>query len=73
MTPEQRRARGIAARSLANDATLNEAWDEIENELREKWEKCIFPRVRDRYWTELKHIRAMRQKLATYASHAPRD
>ena len=73
MTPEARRARGIAARLLVEDATVNAAWDEIENELREKWEASWLPRTRDRLWSELRHIRKLRAKLASYAGHAPRD
>ena len=73
MSPEQRRARGIAAQALLNDDTIKAGWEEIENDLRSQWEGCILPRKRDRIWNELRHIRALRQKLATYAGHAPRD
>ena len=73
MTPEARRARGVAAQALLNDATLQAAWDELENELRVEWEKCILPRKRDRIWSQLRHIRALRQRLASYSGHAPRD
>jgi hypothetical protein len=73
VTPHQRRARGIAASALLNDATLQMAWAELEDELRTQWEAAWLPRKRDRIWTELRHLRAMRQKLANYASHAPRD
>jgi hypothetical protein len=73
VTPEQRRARGIAARLLAEDPTINDAWDELENELRAKWEASWLPRTRDRLWSELRHVRNLRAKLATYAAHAPRD
>lgn len=73
MTPQERRARGIAANALLNDATLQAAWQELENDLRAQWEACWLPRKRDRIWTELRHLKAMRQRLANYASHAPRD
>jgi hypothetical protein len=73
MTPELRRARGIAAQSLLNDETLQAAWVELENELRADWETSLWPKKRDRIWGQLRHIRALRQKLATYAGHAPRD
>lgn len=73
MTPEARRARGIAAQALLEDATIQQGWAEIENDLRAKWESCILPRKRDRIWNELRHIRALRHKLATFAGHAPRD
>ena len=68
MTPEQRRARGYAAKALIEDPTLQEGWAELEAELREKWERCPFPRIRDRIWTELKHVRALRGKLASFAA-----
>ena len=73
MTPEQRRARGIAAEALLNDETLQAAWAELENDLRSQWEACWLPRKRDRIWNELRHVRALRKKLASYAGHAPRD
>lgn len=70
MTPEERRARGYAAQALMNDPTLKEGWDELENELRAEWENCIFPRKRDRIWTELRHLVALRRKLAKFAGQA---
>jgi hypothetical protein len=73
MTPHQRRARGIAASALLNDATLQAAWRELEDDLRAQWEAAWLPRKRDRIWTELRHLKAMRQRLASYAGHAPRD
>jgi hypothetical protein len=72
VTPEQRRARGIAAEALLNDDTLKAAWAELENDLRAQWESCWLPRKRDRIWSQLHHVRALRAKLASYASHAPR-
>lgn len=73
MTPEQRRARGIASEALLNDETIQAAWVEIESELRAQWEACWLPRKRDRIWNQLNHIKALRKKLASYAGHAPRD
>lgn len=73
MTPEARRARGIAAKGIIEDETIQAGWTELENELRDKWERCPFPRLRDRYYNELKHIRALRGKLASFAGQAPRD
>jgi hypothetical protein len=72
VTPEQRRARGIAAEVLLNDDTIKAAWAELENDLRSQWESCWLPRKRDRIWSQLNHVRALRAKLASYASHAPR-
>jgi hypothetical protein len=73
VTPEQRRARAYAAQALLDDLTLKAAWIEIENDIRAQWEACWLPRKRDRLWSELKHLKALRQKLATFAGHAPRD
>lgn len=67
MTPEQRRSRAYAAKALLNDPTLQAAWAELENDLRVKWEACWLPRKRDRIWTELRHVRGLRQKLASFA------
>lgn len=64
--------RGIAAQALLEDETIKAGWAEIENDLREKWEACWLPRKRDRIWNELRHLRALKQRLATYAGHAPR-
>ena len=70
MTPEARRARGIAARALVEDDTIQMGWAEIEDDLRSQWEGCILPRKRDRIWNELKHLRALRGKLANFAGQA---
>ena len=67
MTPEQRRARSYAAKALMEDQTLQDGWAQIEDDLRRDWERCILPRRRDRIWNELKHLRALRGKLATFA------
>ena len=70
MTPEQRRGRGYAAKALIADPVLQEAWDLIEQEMRDEWERCLLPRKRDRIWTELRHVRKLRQKLAGFAGQA---
>ena len=70
MTPEQRRARAYAAKALMEDQTLQDGWAQIEDDLRRDWERCILPRRRDRIWNELKHLRALRGKLATFAGQA---
>lgn len=70
MTPEARRARAYAAQALINDETLKAGLDEIEADLRKQWEACWLPRKRDRIWTELRTIRQLRQKLASFAGQA---
>lgn len=80
MTPEQRRARGIAARVLIDDQTINDAFDEIENDIRTAWENSstswgawFTRRKRERLWIELRTVKALRQRLASFAGQAPRD
>jgi hypothetical protein len=68
MTPEARRARSYAAKAMIEDATLQDGWQQIETEMREQWEACLWPRKRDRIWAELKHVRALRGKLASFAA-----
>ena len=72
MSPEDRRMRGVAAEALLKDETIQQGWAEIEADLRSQWEACWLPRKRDRIWNELRHLKALRQRLATYAGHAPR-
>ena len=70
MTPAERRARGYAAAALMNDPTLQQGWDELENDLRAQWEAAWLPRKRDRIWTQLRHLKQLRQKLASFAGQA---
>ncbi len=70
MTAEQRRARAYAAQALMNDPTLQQGWDELENDLRAQWEGAFFSRKRDRIWSQLRHLRQLRQKLASFAGQA---
>lgn len=70
LSSEQRRSRAYAAKALMEDRTIQDGWAAIEDDLRREWEGCILPRKRDRIWNELKHLRALRQKLASFAGHA---
>ena len=70
MRPEERRARAYAAQALIEDPTLQQGWKQLEDELRDQWERCIMPRKRDRIWAELRHVRGLRQKLASFAATA---
>lgn len=70
MTPEERRARAYAAKALMEDPTLKQGWELIENEMREEWESSWLPRKRNRIWTQLRHLKALRQKLASFAGQA---
>lgn len=67
MNPAELRARSYAAQALISDETLQQGWQQIEDELRGEWERCWLPRKRDRLWTELRHLRALRRKLASFA------
>ena len=70
MTPAERRGRAYAARALIDDPTLNNAFDDIEADIRTQWEGCWLPRKRDRLWTELRTVRALRRRLASFAGQA---
>lgn len=70
MRPEERRARAYAAQALMNDPTLQQGWNELEADLRAEWEACWLPRKRDRIWTQLRHLTALRRKLASFAGQA---
>lgn len=70
MRPEERRARAYAAKALLEDETLRDGWAELEAELRDEWERCWLPRKRDRIWTQLRHLKALKQRLASFAAQA---
>lgn len=70
MTPAEIRIRAYAAKALLDDATIADGWKALEDDLRSEWERCWLPRKRNRIWTELKHLRALRSKLATFAGQA---
>lgn len=53
-----------------DDPTLKQGWEMIENEMREAWEASVWPRKRNRIWAELRHLKALRQKLANFAGQA---
>ncbi len=70
MTPEQRRARAYAAQALINDPTLQGAWDDLEAEMTAEWGNCLTFWGRERLWIELRTVRKLRRKLASFASLA---
>lgn len=76
MTPEQRRARGYAAKALFDDPTIQAALDEIEEDIRTEWETCgarwgsLLARRRERLWIELRTVKTLRQKIASFAGQA---
>lgn len=73
MTPEARRARAYAAQALMRDETVTAAFDEIEADIRNTWESAgsrwgsLFSRRRERLWIELRAVKVLRQKLASFA------
>lgn len=71
MSPEDRRARGYAAKALVDDPTLIQGWQLIEDEIREQWENThlLSRRKREALWRELKAVKALRSKLASFAAH----
>ena len=77
MTPAAIRARAYAAQALMNDETLKAGLDEIEAEIITKWERAgptwgawFSHRRRERLWIELRTVKALRQKLASFAAQA---
>ena len=70
MTPAELRARAYAAQALIDDPTLRQGWQQIEDELRAEWEACWFPYKRNRIWSHLRHLRALRTRLASFAGQA---
>lgn len=72
MTPEQRRARGYAAKALIDDQTLQAGWELIERDLLDQWQNThlLNSRKREALWRELKSLKALRTKLASFAGHA---
>lgn len=75
MTPEQRRARAYAAKALIDDPTIKEGLDAIEQDIIDAWISSgsgwgawFSTRKRERLWIELRTVRALRQKLAGFAS-----
>lgn len=73
MTPEERRARGIRAKLLIESADFRAAMDELEAETIAGWRKSFWTFTRERRWHELHSLERIRNKLANYAGHAPRD
>lgn len=53
-----------------SDPTLQQGWTDIENDLRAEWENAMFSRKRERIWSQLRHIRQLRQRLASFAGQA---
>lgn len=70
MTPEELRARAYAAQAMLDDPTLQQGWQQIEDELRSQWEACWLPRKRDRIWSQLRHLKALKTRLASFAAEA---
>ena len=70
MTPADRRARAYAAQALVNDTTMQNAWNDIEAELAEDWGNSLTFWKRERLWIELRTIRKLRRKLASFAGQS---
>lgn len=73
MTPEQRRARGIAAKALLDDETIRAAFEDIDAEIVAEWRRTVWPWRQRMKWNELRGLERLRQRLASYAGQAPRD
>lgn len=73
MTPEARRARGIAAKMLIEDEIIRNAFDDMEADIIGEWRRSVWPWRQRMKWNELRAVERLRQRLASYAAHAPRD
>lgn len=73
MTPEARRARGIAAQMIVEDATIKAAFEELEAEIIGEWRRSVWPFRQRMKWHELRGLERLRGRLASYAAQAPRD
>lgn len=58
---------------MLEDQTLLDGWAAIENDLRAEWEASFLPRKRDRIWNQLRHLKALRQKMDVFAGDAPKN
>lgn len=75
MSPEQRRARGIASRILIDDPNVREAFEAIEADImtewgRSDWVATVWPFRRHRLWHDLQAVRRLRQTLASFAAQS---
>lgn len=73
MTPEQRRAQGIAAKMLLSDPTIKAAFEQVETDIHTGWAAAWTPRGREKLHAELRALQRIRSKLANMAGQAPRD
>lgn len=70
MTPEQRRARGIATRVLLDDPNVRDAFDTIEADIAAEWGRSCWPIKQKRLWHDLQAVRRLRQTLARFAAQS---
>lgn len=71
MNSDQRAARGIAAKTLLNDQTLQDGWADIEADLMREWENSLpwQKRKRELIHGQIKTMKKLRAKLASYAGN----
>lgn len=70
MTPEQRRARGIASRILVDDPNVKDAFEQIEADIVAQWGRSWWPIKQKRLWHDLQAVRRLRQTLASFAAQS---
>ena len=68
MSPEQRRARGIATKVLIDDPNVKEAFEAIEADIMAQWGRSWWPVKQRRLWHDLQAVRRLRQTLASFAA-----
>ncbi len=70
MSPEQRRARGIATRLLVDDQNVKDAFDTMEADIMAQWGRSWWPIKQKRLWHDLQAVRRLRQILASFAAQS---
>jgi len=69
---QERAARGIRAKALMNDETVQAAFAEIEAEIIAEWRRTPWFWRQRMKWAELRGLERVRATLASYARHAPK-
>ena len=72
MSPEERRAQGIAAKAILDDATIKAVFDGIESAIHDEWANAWTQRGRERLHAELRAFARVRARLVSMAGQAPR-
>lgn len=72
MTPEERAARGIRARLFLEQAEVQQAFADIEQDITDEWKSAFSWWGQIKKWHELRGLTRLRDRLNNYAARAPR-